>query len=124
MNLINRSSSYDLYRLSEAIGLDGLIIITKRDFPLYEKHFENIIINMNDESGTHWVAVNTLKKVYFDTYNQPPPNIIPKKYKISNHNFEVQSIDAQDCGQLSLLFLYFIKFRSIPDFYKMFKDVY
>ena len=124
MNYINRSSSSYLLELAKLIGLNDLVVIPKSDFNKYKKH-ENIIINLDsDGNGTHWCAINTKKKIYFDSYNQIPPKIIPKTYKSIKHNFELQTIDAEDCGQLSLLFLYYTSKGKTEDFYKLFKDVY
>lgn len=123
MNLTQKTSTTDLYNLADQIGLD-IIVISKKEFPQCKRDHESIVMNLDDTTGTHWVAINTKKKVYFDSYNQPPPMCIPRNYKESNHDFEVQSIDAQDCGQLSVLFLYYCKHKSIGAYYDLFKDVY
>lgn len=66
MNLINRSSTNDLYTLAEKINLNSFIIIRKKDFNKYKDNYENIIINLDDNNkGSHWVAVNTKKKNIF-----------------------------------------------------------
>jgi len=136
MNIINRSSTSDLYNLAEKLGLNDLIIIRKKDLksnlpPRREGvHHENIIINLDDYAeGSHWVAVNTKKRIYFDTYNMPPPNAIPKNYKQANSRFQLQSLDSSFCGQASLLFLYYLQknkntSRGIKEFYAKFDDVY
>jgi len=130
MNLINRSSTSDLYDLAKKVGLKDLIVIRKKDFHNYKNSYENIIINLDDvANGSHWCAVNTKHKIYFDSYNQPPPNVIPKDYKQANSQFEIQSLDSQFCGQISILFLYYLQKNKNPDkgikeFYSKFKDVY
>jgi hypothetical protein len=129
-NLINRSSTNELYNLANKLGLENLIIIRKNKFNRYKNDYENIIINLDDiNNGSHWVAVNTKKKIYFDSYNQKMPNIIPKDYKQANSQFEIQSLSSEMCGQLSVLFLYFLQKiknsdKAIKEFYKLFKDVY
>ena len=124
MNFIHRSSTSELADLAKKIGLTDLVIIKKSDFNKFKKH-ENIILNLDDNgAGSHWIGCNTKKKIYFDSYNQLPPKIIPKNYKSIEHNFELQTIDAEDCGQLTVLALYYIKNGKGEDFYKLFKDVY
>lgn len=124
MNFIHRSSTSDLANLAKKIGLTDLVIIKKSDFNKFKKH-ENIIINLDDNgAGSHWCSINTKKKIYFDSYGQVAPSIIPKSYKRSTHNFELQTIDAEDCGQLCVLWLYYMKNGTNKDFYKLFGDVY
>jgi len=129
-NLINRSSTNELYNLANKLELENLIIIRKNKFNRYKNDYENIIINLDDiNNGSHWVAINTKKKIYFDSYNQKMPNIIPKDYKQANSQFEIQSLSSEMCGQLCVLFLYFLQKiknsdKAIKEFYKLFKDVY
>ena len=132
LNYINRSSKYDLYNLAKSINLDDLIIIRKNELPYYIDKYENIIMNLDSVgNGSHWVALNTKHKIYFDSYGQPPPNIVPKSYKYVKE-FELQSINGISstmCGQLSLYFLNFLKKNNnyniaIKKFYEKFKDIY
>lgn len=130
MNTINRSSTNELYVLANKMGLIDLIIIRKKDLKKYFNGHENLILNLDDKSsGTHWVAINTKKKIYFDSYNLPPPNIIPKDFKQANSRFQIQSLNSQMCGQLCVLFLYYLQKNKNPDkgikeFYNNFNDVY
>lgn len=129
-NLINRSSTNELYALANKLGLKNVIIIRKNKFNDYQKDYENIIMNLDDiNNGSHWICVNTKHKIYFDSYNQPMPNIIPKDYKQANSQFEIQSLNSEMCGQLCVLFLYYLQKnknpdKSIKEFYSKFKDVY
>uniref|UniRef100_A0A6C0H0X5 Ubiquitin-like protease family profile domain-containing protein n=1 Tax=viral metagenome TaxID=1070528 RepID=A0A6C0H0X5_9ZZZZ len=129
-NLINRSSTNELYNLANQLGLNDLIIIRKNKFNDYKNNYENIIMNLDDKNnGSHWICANTKYKIYFDSYNQPPPNIIPKNYKQANSHFEIQSLRSEMCGQLCVLFLKFLQKKNNPndgikEFYKLFKDVY
>lgn len=128
MNIINRSSTEDLYKLADSIGLKDLIIIRKNKFN--DVNNENVIMNLDDvNNGSHWTYANKKKKIYFDSYNQVPPNIIPKDYKQANSQFEIQSIHSEMCGQLCILFAYYLQKNKNPDkgireFYSKFKDVY
>ena len=68
-------------------------------------------------------------EIYFDSYNQKMPNIIPKDYKQANSQFEIQSLSSEMCGQLCVLFLYYLQKYKNPDkaikeFYSKFRDVY
>lgn len=122
MNLINRSSTLDLYNLAEKLGIKDLIIISKNDFSKVKKKNRFVIMNLGN--STHWVAVDTKYHKYFDTYAISPPNII-KNYKQYTHNFQIQSLDSSMCGQLCLLAIKFWQ-DNIKDseFYNLFKDVY
>lgn len=130
MNLVNRSSTNDLYTLADKIGLKDLIVIRKKQFNNVKNNYTNIILNLDDiNNGSHWCAINTKHKIYFDSYNQPPPKIIPKDYKQANSQFEIQSLDSKFCGQISILFLYYLQKNKNPDkgireFYAKFDDVY
>mgnify|MGYP001763931094 CR=1 FL=1 len=129
-NLINRSSTNELYALANKLGLKNVIIIRKNKFNDYQKDYENIIMNLDDiNNGSHWICVNTKHKIYFDSYNQPMPNIIPKDYKQANSQFEIQSLRSEFCGQICVLFLYYLQKnknpnKSIKEFYSKFRDVY
>ena len=68
--------------------------------------------------------MNTTKKLYFDSYAQPPPLEIPKNTKLASTNKELQNIEAEMCGQLCCLWLYYVNYKSNDDYYNLFKDVY
>lgn len=133
LNYIHRSSTTDLNNLAESIGLEKLIIIRKNDLLKYIDKFENIILNLDSVGGgSHWTSLNTKQKIYFDSYNQPKPQIVPRDYKQANSKFELQSINGRSsemCGQLSVLVLYYLQKYNNPNialtkFYEKFKDVY
>ena len=85
-------------------------------------------MNLDDISGgTHWTAINTKKKLYFDGYSQPKPNIVPNDYRESKLNFEIQSINSfnsTSCGGLSVLWLWYVNYSTERKFYSLYKDVY
>jgi len=112
LNYLNRSSINDLRLLADQMGIPNLTIIerSKLSAAMRNKHIKRIIVNYTDAPGTHWIAVDKVKKMFFDSYAQPPPQGIPKSYKRSSHNKELQSIESSNCGQLSILFLYFSAF--------------
>ena len=124
MNLINRSSDYELLDLGNKLGLQNLIVCAKSDLPKYlsNKKIKNIIFNMGN--STHWVALYKPKKLYFDSYAQAAPSIVPKNYKMASTNKEIESMDGNNCGQLCLLWLYYVNFKSNNEYYMKFKDLY
>ena len=75
-------------------------------------------------NSTHWVALYKPKKLYFDSYAQSPPTVVPKNYKMASTNKEIESMDGNNCGQLCLLWLYYVNFKSNDEYYKLFKDLY
>ena len=127
MNLINRSSASDLYNLCDALGVKNIVVCSKDELRKYlkNKKVNNIIFNMaNDQVGSHWVAICKNHKIYFDSYMQKPPSVVPKDYRLSGSKKELQSMSAQDCGQLCSLWLYYINFKSNKDYLDLFEDVY
>lgn len=128
MNLLKRSTIPDLYNIINNLNLTNTIICAKPDLPKYlkNKKIHNIIFNMSNDrlNGTHWVFYSPKYKVYFDTYAQKPPSIIPRNTKLASINKEVQSMNSSDCGQLCCLFAYYLNNKTIFEFYKLFKDVY
>lgn len=125
LNYLKRSSILDLYNLASEVGLNDLIIIRKKDLNKNIHKYKNIILNLDDNGGgSHWVGINTKKKVYFDTYGEVPPNIIPKDYKQYKKDYELQDIDDEFCGQMTILALYYIDIGQEKKIYTIFKDIY
>lgn len=127
MNLIQRSSDYQLDDLLNQLGVKNHVICSKDELKKYLKKptIQNIIFNMSStDHGSHWVAINKGSKMYFDSYSIRAPTVVPKNYKRSSTKKELQSIDAQDCGALCCLWLYYTNFKSNKEYYDLFKDVY
>jgi hypothetical protein len=115
----------DIYELLHKLGIDNTIVIRKSLLKDYLKNnsVSNIIINLDSiGNGTHWVACNTAKKMYFDSYAQPPINAI-KDYKY-NKTKEIQLLTNMNCGALCCLWLYFVNKKNVDEFYKLFHDLY
>lgn len=68
--------------------------------------------------GTHWVAVDNVKKRYFDPLGASPPEYIPKNYEFSN--VQIQDFNFGHCGQYSVLFLKYSMNDEIDRFYNLF----
>lgn len=126
MNLINRSADYELLDLGNKLKIPNFIVCSKPDLKENLKKYDNIIFNMSDSSvnGTHWVFCSPKYKIYFDSYAQPKATIVPKSYKSASTKKEIQAIDGNNCGQLCVLFAYYLNFKSKEEFYKLFKDIY
>lgn len=103
------------------------MVCRRNEIPKYLRNprIRNLIINLdNDGPGSHWVYYSPVYKMYFDSYAQLPPSEIPKGTKIASTKKELQSIEATDCGALSVLFGYYLNNRTPRSFYHIFKDVY
>lgn len=127
MNYTARTSIIDLEHILNKLGIKNYIICRKGELKNYikNKKITNYIINLDDvNNGTHWVAMNTTKKLYFDSYALDKPLEIPKDYKLASTNKELQSIESEICGQLCSLWLYYVNHKSNNDYYELFKDVY
>ena len=126
MNLINTSSDVELMDLCKKLGLKNYIVCSKPDFKKNLKKYDNIIFNLSPlrYGGTHWVCVNKPKKMYFDAYAQDKPTVVPSDYKLASSHKEIEAIDGQNCGQLCVLWLYYVNFKSNADYYRLFRDIY
>lgn len=126
--IINRTSDLDLINLGKVLGIRNLVVCAKSKVKSYlaNPKVSNIVFNMSNDDfgGTHWVALNKSKKMYFDSYALDKPSVVPKNYKLASQTKEVQSMEASDCGSLCLLWLYYINFKSNDEYYKLFRDVY
>lgn len=121
-----RTSTSDLYALLEKLKITGVHICRLAQVPAaLSKGYRSLIINLDSEGpGSHWVALDTKKKMYFDSYAQPMPREIPKGYTSSSTHKQLQSLDGTACGGLCCLWLYYVRNYSNDDYYKIFKDVY
>ena len=127
-SITERSNTGYLYNLCYSIGIDREVVISSRDSlpsALNNRHIRFIILNLDrGPNGTHWVGPDKKTKMYFDSYAQPKPNGVPKKYKRASTKKELQSIDSSMCGQLVCLWLYYMKNKSNEEYYRLFKDCY
>lgn len=123
-----RSSDKQLYKYASELGIKNLIICRLKDVSKFmnDQKINNLIINLdNDGNGTHWVSVNKSKSLYFDSYAQSiPESLMPFGLKQASTVKELQNINSETCGWLCLLFLQYVNFKTVKQFYKLFKDVY
>lgn len=121
------TSATDLYRLCHEMGLDVCIIRLCQLKSCLKKRarVENYIINLDSYGhGSHWVALNTKKKLYFDSYAEEMPRDVPRDYKKASDWKQLQSLEAEDCGPLCCLWLKYINSYSNKEYYDLFEDVY
>lgn len=115
------TSSDDLKKLLLNMNIHNFDIIRKKDIPY--THSDNVIINLDDyHSGSHWVAMNRKKKMYFDSYGMHMPDEVPSNYKYKTKIIE--GINGNECGQLCCLWLWYVNNKSEKEFYSLFKKLY
>jgi hypothetical protein len=111
---ITSSSDLDNWGFKNIPGFKGVV---DKDKLVNEKFRpgDSYILNLDDETGTHWVAlrVSTKKKaaMYIDSFGFPPADIVVRaawKHKLPMYysNEDRQKIDETNCGQRSLRVLY------------------
>lgn len=112
----------DLNNMADLLGFKINWIGFGDDFK--ESNGKLQILNLGNMkiSGTHWVAVNTESKEYFDPLGAPPDNYIPKNYK--HYDLPVQNMDYGRCGQYCVLFLYYSNRGESKEFFDLFKIGY
>jgi hypothetical protein len=88
------------------------------------------IINMDDNKGTHWVAMRVSNKrkavLYVDSFGFPPEDITVRavwkhKYPIYYSEIDRQLLHGDDCGQEALDSLY--KMAHAPNDWRVFKKL-
>jgi hypothetical protein len=115
------TSDVQLSNLLKKLNIDDFAIVRKHMIPHTDA--DNLIINLDDNGqGSHWVAMSRSKKRYFDSYGQHPPNEVPKSFTHSKKIIE--GIHGDDCGQLSVLWLYYINNLDEKSFYDLFDPLY
>lgn len=127
MNYTGRTSISDLHEICDDLNLKNVHIVRKHELKklLSRPNVDLVIVNLDDHgSGSHWVALSRKRKMYFDSYAQPPPLAIPKSYKLASQKKQLQSIQSTDCGALCCLWLYYISHKTNEEYYALFKDVY
>ena len=127
MDYTKRTSVAELGHIARILKVINFAVCRLIELPrlLQNKNIYNIVINLDSVgSGSHWVALCKNKKLYFDSYAQPAPYVVPRNYKLASQSKEVQSIAATDCGALCLLWLHYVNYKSNAEYYSHFKDVY
>lgn len=87
---------------------------------IHNQNYKNggYILNIGDDTGTHWVCLNVLDKdvFYFDSFAVPPNNEVIQwcnqhnVKKLSWNNVEqFQQLDENLCGIWVVVFLYYMQ---------------
>jgi hypothetical protein len=87
----------------------------------FDKNKPYMILNMGVPmltGGTHWVAVDNVKKRYFDPLGASPPEYIPKDYQFSN--IQIQDFNFGRCGQYCVLYLKYSMDDEVDRFFNLF----
>jgi hypothetical protein len=86
----------------------------------YNPNVPYMILNLGNLAigGTHWVAVDNVKKIYFDPLGASPPTYIPRDYQYNN--LQIQNFNFGHCGQYCVLFLVYSKADELDRFYNLF----
>ncbi len=122
MGLLNkpRTTMEDLKKLLHEAGLDDAKIDWSYNF---DKSVPRMILNLGHPlimGGTHWVAVDNQKKMYFDPLGAGPPSFIPRDYQYNS--LRVQDFNFGRCGQYAVLFLAYSKAGEIDRFFNLFEE--
>jgi hypothetical protein len=122
-----RSSVSDLEGLLEKLNVSGVHICRLSQVKAaLSKKYKSLIINLDNYGpGTHWVALDTKTRKYFDTYAEEMPEEIPRGYTRASTHKQLQDLTGTACGALCVLWLYYVrKSNGEATYYKFFKDVY
>ena len=103
------TSNFDIEDImSKTDGFKG--VYTKSDIPDIEKG-ESIIINLDDDEGTHWVACFHGDYIeYFDSFGLPPPNNVLNMMKRMNKKAlyctsQIQEATSTFCGYFCMYYI-------------------
>jgi hypothetical protein len=113
----SRTTQEDLVKLLREAGIKN----AKVDWAhMFDKNIPYMILNLGNSfiGGTHWVAVDNVKKIYFDPLGGSPPTYIPKGYQYNN--LQVQDFNFGKCGQYAVTFLVYSKANELDRFYNLF----
>jgi hypothetical protein len=98
------TSKFELDRAAKSLGLHSFVCIRKKELPKWIHKRTHIIMNLDDFGpGSHWVALHTPSKQYYDSFGQPPPNVVPASY--SWKAVQEQEVDEENCGERCLQWL-------------------
>ena len=116
------STAKDLMNLADLLGFKIDWIGFGNDFKSSNGKLQ--ILNLgNWKNQSHWVAVNTESKEYFDPLGSPPDDYIPKDYTTNNH-IPVQNMKYGRCGIYVTMFLFYSNRGETDEFFDLFKIGY
>ncbi|GMF89028.1 unnamed protein product [Phytophthora fragariaefolia] len=115
---LSRTTDDQLMKLANSLGVK----VDQIDFKQHlNRSKDYCILNMGTPQigGTHWLAVSNKHKTYFDPLGLPRPRVIPKDY--SYREVDIQDPRFGHCGQYCVLWLYYLQYNKVNEFYKLFK---
>ena len=130
-------TNFDLEKIAKNYDVKLIGIYSKNELDNLQIENGNYIINLDDDIGSHWTALNINKNkgIYFDSFGcVPPQNVISfvkqkPNIKFGYNNFIIQDSESEKCGFYCIAFLLFLNrsknkdiYKATNDFIELFKD--
>ena len=130
-------TNFDLEKIAKNYDVKLIGIYSKNELDNLQIENGNYIINLDDDIGSHWTALNINKNkgIYFDSFGcVPPQNVIDfvkqrKNIRFGYNNFIIQDLESEKCGFYCIAFLLFLNrsknkdiYKATNDFIELFKD--
>ena len=130
-------TNFDLEKIAKNYDVKLIGIYSKNELDKLPIENGNYIINLDDNIGSHWTALNINKNkgIYFDSFGcVPPQNVISfvkqkPNIKFGYNNFIIQDLESEKCGFYCIAFLLFLNrsknkdiYKATNDFIELFKD--
>ena len=130
-------TNFDLEKIAKNYDVKLIGIYSKNELNNLPIENGNYIINLDDNIGSHWTALNINKNkgIYFDSFGcVPPQNVISfvkqkPNIKFGYNNFLIQDLESEKCGFYCIAFLLFLNrsknkdiYKATNDFIQLFKD--
>ena len=123
-------TNFDLEKIAKNYDVKLIGIYSKNELDKLPIEDGNYIINLDDNVGSHWTALNINKNkgIYFDSFGcVPPQNVIDfvkqrKNIKLGYNNFIMQDLESEKCGFYCIAFLLFLNQSNKQDIYKATND--
>jgi len=130
-------TNFDLEKIAKNYDVKLIGIYSKNELDKLPIEDGNYIINLDDNIGSHWTALNINKNkgIYFDSFGcVPPQNVISfvkqkPNIKFGYNNFIIQDLESEKCGFYCIAFLLFLNrsknkdiYKATNDFIQLFKD--
>ena len=130
-------TNFDLEKIAKNYDVKLIGIYSKNELDKLPIEDGNYIINLDDNIGSHWTALNINKNkgIYFDSFGcVPPQNVISfvkqkPNIKFGYNNFIIQDLESEKCGFYCIAFLLFLNrsknkdiYKATNDFIELFKD--
>ena len=118
--LFHETSDTELKELGRHLSM-RVFVCSKETLP--DKLRDNMIINLDDDDGSHWCAIKKIrnKVFYFDPFGAAPPTEVVKQVKKEElegqySTSQYQILNSSSCGQWCIFYLYCMKTMTFPEF--------